>query len=102
MAELSVAQVALLAAILGVVLGAIFGTFQWLALRKHTLKASRWILANSLGWVPGLAFIFVGASIPTAETGLAVIVILGLVSGLLGGLSVGGITGLFLVRIQSK
>jgi hypothetical protein len=99
--ELSVAQVALLAPLLGIILGAIFGTFQWLALRKHTLKASRWILANSLGWIPGLAFIFVGASMPTAETGLAVIVILGLISGLLGGLAVGGVTGLFLVRMQS-
>jgi hypothetical protein len=102
MPEFSAAQVALFAALLGIVLGAIFGTFQWIALRKHTLKASRWILANLLGWVPGLAFIFVGASIPTAETGLAVIVILGLASGLLGGLSVGAVTGLFLVRMQNK
>jgi len=58
--EFSNAQIALLAALSGVVLGAIFGGFQWLELKKHTLNAGRWILANSLGWTIGLAVIYLG------------------------------------------
>lgn len=91
---------ALLAVLSGVVLGALFGAFQWLELKKHTPDAARWILANLLGWMVGLALIFLGASLPPARAGLALIVLIGGASGLLAGLSVGAITGLFLVKFR--
>lgn len=98
--EFSMGQIALLAALMGVVLGTIFGVFQWLELKGHTANASRWILANALGWTVGLAIIFLGASIPSVDTSLAVVIFIGAVSGLLAGLSVGAITGLFLIKLK--
>lgn len=98
--EFSSALIALLAAGAGVVLGTLFGFFQWLELRKHTLQASRWILANAIAWTIGLAIIYLGASLPTAETALATVILIGTVSGLLAGLSVGAITGLFLIKLE--
>jgi hypothetical protein len=99
--EFSSAQFALLAVLSGVVLGALFGAFQWVELRKHALNASRWIVANLLGWTVGLAIIYLGASAPLVETGLAAVIMIGTISGLLSGLSVGAITGLFLVKLKS-
>ena len=98
--ELSNVQIALLAAISGVVLGALFGGFQWVELRKHTPNAGRWVLANSLGWAVGLVIIYLGASMPSVDTSLAVIILIATISGLLGGLSVGAITGLFLIKLK--
>lgn len=99
--EFSGAQFALLAVLSGIVLGALFGAFQWVELRKHTAKASRWILANLFGWTVGLTIIYLGASAPLVETGLVAVIIIGTISGLLAGLSVGAITGLFLVKLKS-
>jgi hypothetical protein len=98
--EFSSALIALLAAGAGLVLGALFGFFQWLELRKHTVQAARWIPANAIAWAIGLAIIYLGASMPTAETALAMVILIGTVSGLLAGLSVGAITGLFLIKLE--
>ena len=98
--EFSSALIALLAAGAGLVLGALFGFFQWLELRKHTVQAARWIPANAIAWTIGLAIIYLGASMPTAETALAMVILIGTVSGLLAGLSVGAITGLFLIKLE--
>ena len=51
--------------------------------------------------IAGMVIIFLGASLPTPETRLAVVILIGTVSGLLAGLSVGAITGLFLIRLKS-
>ncbi|OGO24295.1 MAG: hypothetical protein A2144_10225 [Chloroflexi bacterium RBG_16_50_9] len=91
-----------MSAFMGMVLGVIFGIFQWLELRKHALAAGQWILANSVGWLAGIVTIFLGASLPSADTKLAVTIVIGAVSGLLGGLFVGAITGLFLIKLQDK
>jgi len=98
--EPSSKQITLLAAVSGIVLGTLFGAFQWIELKKHTSNASKWILANLLGWTVGLVIIYLGASIPSIDTILTVIVLTGTVSGLLAGLSVGAITGLFLVKLK--
>lgn len=95
--EFSPQWITLMAALMGIFLGALFGFCQWFELKKYILKASKWILANSLGWAAGLVIIFLGASLPSASTGLSVIILLGTISGLLAGLSVGAITGLFLI-----
>ena len=98
--EFSNVQIALLAALSGVVLGALFGVFQWVELKKHTPDAGRWILANSLGWTVGLVIIYLGASTPSVDTSLAVIILIATIAGLLAGLSVGAITGLFLIKLK--
>lgn len=98
--DFSMLQIVLLAALIGIVLGALFGFFQWVELKKHASKASRWIPANSLGWAVGLAIIFLGASMPSVDTSLAIVILIGTVSGLLAGLAVGAITGLFLIKLK--
>ena len=98
--EFSSALIALLAAGAGVVLGALFGFCQWLELRKHVAHATRWILANSFAWTIGLAIIYLGASTPEAQTPLVTVIIIGTVSGLLAGLSVGAVTGSFLIKLK--
>jgi hypothetical protein len=98
--EPSIIQITLLAALMGVVLGALFGFFQWIEFRKHTPDAGKWVLANLLGWAAGLSIIFIGASLLSSEAGLAVMITTGAVSGLLAGLSVGAITGIFLIKLK--
>ncbi|MDD4858610.1 MAG: hypothetical protein PHR56_00160 [Dehalococcoidales bacterium] len=102
MADIAGWQMILLSAALGIFLGALFGAAQWLELRKHTPDAIRWIPANLLAWMVGLAVIFAGAAIPGEETALFVTIIIGAVSGLLGGLSVGAVTGLFLIKLNPE
>ena len=100
--EFSDLQIAMLAILGGVVLGALFGAFQWIELRKHALNASRWILANLLGWAVGFTIIYLGASNISAENGLAFMILIGTISGLVAGLLVGTITGLFLIKLKVK
>jgi uncharacterized integral membrane protein len=87
---------------MGLVLGAIFGLFQWFALRKQVQKAHRWILANALGWGLGLAWIYLLASLPDEQSSLAFNVSMGILGGLLAGLSVGAVTGIFLLNLVPK
>lgn len=83
---------------LGMVLGAVFGFFQWLEMRRHTLGAGWWIIANMVAWLFGMVVIFIGASIPGEETAIGTVILIGAASGLVAGLMVGVITGIFLVR----
>jgi hypothetical protein len=87
---------------LGLLLGAFFGLFQWFSLRKYADKAYIWILANALGWSVGMGWIFLFASLPTEESGMAFSTFAGIMGGLLAGLSVGAITGAFLLRLIPK
>ncbi len=84
----------------GLLLGALFGLFQWFSLKKHVGKAYRWIMANSLGWGAGLGWIYLFASLPDESTGLAFNILMGISGGSLAGLSVGAITGLYLVKLK--
>jgi hypothetical protein len=86
--------------VLGLVLGALFGLFQWFSLRKYTPDAYKWIIANALGWGAGLGWIYVFASLPSETSPLLVNIIMGVLGGLLAGLSVGAITGWFLVNLR--
>jgi hypothetical protein len=84
----------------GLVLGAIFGFFQWLVLRKYADKAHQWILANALGWGLGLSWIYLFASLPTEYTSVAFNILMGIIGGLLAGLSVGAVTGIYLLKLR--
>lgn len=87
---------------MGMVLGAIFGLFQWFSLRKYAKKAYKWILANALGWGLGLGWIYLFASIPNEQSSLFFNILMGILGGILAGLSVGAITGLFLDKLELK
>jgi hypothetical protein len=88
--------VAVLILAMGLLFGGLFGFFQWLAFRKYAPRAARWILANALGWGLGLGWIFLGASLPEEKTPFPLIIFLAISGGLLAGLSLGGVTGLYL------
>lgn len=63
-------------------LGILVGTAQWLLLRRHVLKAERWIIANTLGW--GM-----GAVIGTLVSGSIAKILLFPVSGAVAGVITG-------------
>jgi hypothetical protein len=86
----------------GLVAGAIFGAAQAWALRGHVLRPRLWVLANSLGWAAAMAVIFTGSSLPAAGWPLAALLALGAVTGVLAGLAIGGVTGLFLPGLDDR
>ncbi len=87
---------------MGLVLGALFGWFQWFSLRKYAERAHHWITANALGWGAGLGWIYLFASLPEAESPLWFNIAMGIFGGILAGFSVGAITGWFLDRFKLK
>ena len=91
---------AFLSIVFGLILGAIFGLFQWFSLKKHAQKAYKWIIANALGWGMGIGWIYFFASIPTQESSMAFNILMGTLGGILAGLSVGAVTGIFLTKLQ--
>ncbi|MGI9545447.1 MAG: hypothetical protein ACR2MX_19455 [Cyclobacteriaceae bacterium] len=92
--------IVLLGGMMGAALGALWGGIQWVELRKHVKWAKQWIWANTLGWFVGLAIIMLAATLPNDSTPWQTIVMLGVSSGLLAGISVGAITGWFLIRLE--
>lgn len=93
---------ALFAAVFGIAVGAVFGGAQWIVLRLHARNAAQWILGNSLGWAAALVWIYLAASLPSAETPMAITAVIGAGAGILAGLSVGAITGIFLLRLKLR
>ncbi len=91
--------VSLTAAGVGLVFGAIFGWFQWLELRKHLSGAAKWIWANTWGWTLGITWVYMAATLPDATTPIGITITLGAISGVLMGVSVGAVTGLYLKKI---
>lgn len=90
------------AALTGLLLGALFGYFQWLPLKGLRRNALLWIPANALGWALGMVFVFLGASLPDETTAWPLVVAYSALGGALGGLSVGAITGYFLLKIAES
>jgi len=94
--------VLLLAAGMGLAGGALLSFAQWLVLRKKVAYAGWWIPANMLAWMVGMPIIFWG--IDAAQKGQPVWQALLLMIGVLclAGAVVGGIEGLFLVKLASS
>jgi len=86
----------------GLFLGALFGLFQFIVLRNYLNQALSWIFANSLAWAIAIGWIFLSASLPSENTSVWTIVLLGIGGGMLAGLTMGWITGYFLCRILRK
>jgi hypothetical protein len=104
-AEPEAAMVYGLAALMGLVAGAILGAPQWLVLRHHVRQAALWIPANALAWAPGMVLAFVAADFIFAS-GFATSAVLRAIATLavIGG-AVGAIHGavlLWLLRSHRK
>lgn len=102
LAEPTLGMTLLYASILGLFLGALFGYFQWLVFREHALHTKKWIVANALGWAVAMTIIFHFATLPTSNTPTLMVLLYGLIGGVLAGLSVGAITGFFLMKIVKQ
>jgi hypothetical protein len=90
-----------LSALMGLVLGLIFGAAQFLVLRRHLPRAGWWAPANSLAWAIAMPIIFVGAGlVPEGGVGWLALLI-GLTTGAVAGAVVGIINGLFLTWLLS-
>jgi len=84
----------------GAVLLLSIGVAQSLVLRRHVVRAWRWVGANVLAWCLGLVVSVSFMSILlTEDTTLGAAVGIGVTAGLLMGLTVALVTGWFLVRI---
>lgn len=95
--QMSDLMVYALAAAMGLALGAILGVPQWLVLRRYVLKASWWVLANSLAWMLGMVIVFIGTSfIPAGAIALQVALLL-LPFIVAAGATVGAVHGLALI-----
>lgn len=92
----------LLSISLGMTLGAIFGGCQMLMMRHWAKHASRWIMANALGWGLGIFWIYLGASLISIQTPFWMVLAIGASAGLLAGVSLGGITALVMPYMPPK
>ncbi|MGE5333540.1 MAG: hypothetical protein ACM3N4_02470 [Nitrososphaerota archaeon] len=92
--------VLLLAALMGIALGAVLGTGQWTVLRKHVPRAGWWIPANAAAWAVGMALVFAGTSfIPDSGAVTPGIIIALVFFVALAGIAVGAIHGLALIAL---
>jgi hypothetical protein len=90
-----------LGALAGVVLLATIGFAQWLVLRRHVDRSGSWVVANALAWVAGLAVVFAAIGIAPGDSPI-LIAVFGVLGGVGMGLTVGLVTGLFLVRLLDR
>ena len=91
--------VLLLAAGMGAVGGAVLSFAQWLILRKKVQHAGIWIPANMLAWAFGMPIIFWGIDMAFKMPAVWQSILLMAGTLFLVGAVVGGIHGLFLIRL---
>ena len=83
---------------MGLVVGPILGSAQWVVLKRHVPRAFRWLGANALAWAVGMPLIFLGMDfVPWAGPVAGIVLSIYLVCGL-AGVAVGAIHGWFLER----
>jgi hypothetical protein len=88
------------AVVVGGLLLVSIGSAQWLVLRRHVARATRWIAASALAWAAGLG-VFLGFTMPLWQPGqpLALSVGIGVAGGLLMAATSSAITGVALRRL---
>lgn len=94
--------VLLLAAGMGAVGGAVLSFAQWLVMRGKVKRAGAWIPANMLAWTFGMPVIFWGIDMAFKMSALWQSVSLMALTLFIAGAIVGGIHGVFLVRLAEK
>jgi len=94
--------VLLLAAGMGIVGGVVLSFAQWLVIRRKVQGAGIWIPANMLAWLFGMPVIFWGIDLAFKMPALwqSVLVMAGTL--FVTGAIVGGIHGLFLIRLSEE
>ena len=102
MAEPAQSIVLLLAAGMGAVGGAVLSFAQWLVLRGKVQRAETWIPANMLAWTFGMPVIFWGIDMAFKQSAVWQSVLLMAGTLFVAGAVVGGIHGLFLVRLKER
>jgi len=88
--------------VVGLLMGAVFGWAQARVLRGHVARPRRWVLANALGWGAALTVIFTGASLPSGPWPWPPLLALGVATGVLAGVAIGSVTGLFLPSLVDE
>jgi hypothetical protein len=91
--------VLLLAVGMGAVGGAVLSFAQWLVLRKKVQHAGIWIPANMLAWAFGMPIIFWGIDMAFKMSALWQSILLMAGTLFIAGAVVGGVHGLFLIRL---
>lgn len=86
----------------GLVIGALFGGVQALALRRAAYRSHWWVLVNAAAWATALPVIYFGASLPDETASTAQAVAAGLLSGVIAGMILGAVTGLAFRRMAPK
>jgi hypothetical protein len=81
------------ASMLGGLMGALLGAAQASVLRGHVRHPWRWVGASAAAWVPAMAVIFLGASLPGADWAGTTVAALGTLTGLLAGAAFGVVSG---------
>jgi magnesium-transporting ATPase (P-type) len=94
--------VLLLAAGMGTVGGAVLSFAQWLAMRGKIQRAGIWIPANMLAWTFGMPIIFWGIDLAFKLSAVWQAVLLMAAILFIAGAIVGGIHGMFLVRLTDQ
>jgi hypothetical protein len=94
--------VLLLAAGMGAVGGVVLSFAQWLAMRGKVQRAGLWIPANMLAWTFGMPVIFWGIDMAFKMSPVWQSVLLMAGTLFVAGAIVGGIHGLFLVRLAEQ
>ncbi len=88
--------VLLVAAALGLGLGAVLGSVQAVVLRQRVRHPWRWVPANALGWAVAMTVVFGGATTAGSGWDLPTLVAYGAVTGAVAGTLLGVVTGTWL------
>lgn len=83
------ALILLMAAALGLAMGAVLGGAQVLVLCNHVRHPWQWIWISALAWAPAMVVIFAGATLPDATWPTPAVVALGAATGLVAGTLLG-------------
>lgn len=82
----------------GLVVGALFGLMQNMVLKHFVANQWQWPLYNMLGWGLAMEWIVLGAIFVDPSWPLPATIAVTAIAGGLGGLTLGGITAIFLIR----
>lgn len=94
--------VLLLAAGLGLALGALLGIVQALVLRRAVRHPWRWVGISAVAWMPTMVIIFAGATLPDASWPTLAVVPWGTLTGLIAGLALGVVSGWAMPLLESS
>ena len=98
--EPSTVFVLVMAAGLGLAMGALLGTGQALVLRGHVRHPWRWIGISAAAWTPTMVVIFTGATVPDASWSAAAVILTGALTGIVAGFVL-GLVSIGLMRTMS-